>query len=50
MLIKQRQTNRDKMQIKWQIRIAKLHKDAEQDDRNTNITVTLAGKMESYSG
>lgn len=32
-----------------QIRIAKLRKDAERDDRNTNITVTLAGELESYS-
>ena len=32
-----------------QIRIAKLRKDAERDDRNTNITVTLAGDLESYS-
>lgn len=32
-----------------QIRIAKLRKDTERDDRNTNITVTLAGELESYS-
>ena len=31
-----------------QIRIAKLRKDAERDDRKTNITVTLAGELESY--
>lgn len=32
-----------------QIRIAKLRKDAEREDRNTNITVTLTGDLESYS-
>ena len=31
-----------------QIRIAKLRKDTERDDRSTNITVTLAGELESY--